>query len=200
MTLLLSAAYNLYWLGRYMRRTQELPKKILDSQPGERTALLNYLGWPSEDTGDAAVRHYLYSRALPESFDHINDNVQAVRAVIDADASELFNQVRRLHQGGSPRAAVFQLSACSAVMQEQNNLVTRFWQLGDYVEMLDQRIRSGDAESRHYRYLAQVVTLLPDGTAWDQIKQQIQAMVFTTDSSQFYVWHDRLTQLFEDGV
>lgn len=200
MTLLLSTAFHLYWLGRYMRRAQELPKSIMTSSGQERTDLLNYLGWPQEDVSDRALKDYLYDKALPEYFDYINSNMQAVRAVIDADTSELFNQVRRLHQSGSPRAACFQLYACSAVMQEQNVFVTRFWQLGDYVEMLDQRIRRNDAESRHYRYLAQVVTLLPNGTGWDQIKQQMQAMVFTTDSSQFYVWHERLLQLFEDGV
>ena len=200
MTLLLSTAFHLYWLGRYMRRAQELPKNVLDTKGTQRIELIRYLGWPQEYTSDLDLEEYIYDKALPEYFDYINSNMQVVRAVIDADASELFNQVRRLHQSGSPRAACFQLYACSAVMQEQNVFVTRFWQLGDYVEMLDQRIRRNDAESRHYRYLAQVVTLLPNGTGWDQIKQQMQAMVFTTDSSQFYVWHERLLQLFEDGV
>ncbi|WP_312265856.1 hypothetical protein [Neisseria sp.] len=200
MTLLLSTAFHLYWLGRYMRRAQELPKNVLDTKGTQRIELIRYLGWPQEYTSDLDLEEYIYDKALPEYFDYINSNMQAVRAVIDADASELFNQVRRLQQSGSPRAACFQLYACSAVMQEQSVFVTRFWQLGDYVEMLDQRIRHNDAQSRHYRYLAQVVTMLPDGTGWDQIKQQIQAMVFTTDSSQFYVWHDRLLQLFEDGV
>ena len=200
MTLLLSTAFHLYWLGRYMRRAQELPKNVLDTKGTQRIELIRYLGWPQEYTSDLDLEEYIYDKALPEYFDYINSNMQVVRAVLDADASELFNQVRRLHQSGSPRAACFQLYACSAVMQEQNVFVTRFWQLGDYVEMLDQRIRRNDAESRHYRYLAQVVTLLPNGTGWDQIKQQMQAMVFTTDSSQFYVWHERLLQLFEDGV
>ena len=200
MTLLLSTAFHLYWLGRYMRRAQELPKNVLDTKGTQRIELIRYLGWPQEYTSDLDLEEYIYDKALPEYFDYINSNMQVVRAVIDADASELFNQVRRLQQSGSPRAACFQLYACSAVMQEKRVFVNRFWQLGDYVEMLDQRIRHNDAQSRHYRYLAQVVTMLPDGTGWDQIKQQIQAMVFTTDSSQFYVWHDRLLQLFEDGV
>ena len=33
-----------------------------------------------------------------------------------------------------------------------------------------------------------------------RIKQQSQALVYTTDKRQFYGWHERLTQLFEEGV
>ncbi|MDO5288123.1 MAG: alpha-E domain-containing protein [Pseudomonadota bacterium] len=200
MTLLLSTAYNLYWLGRYMRRTQELLRTATQIAPPQRQQVLAAVGVVLDDMGDDKVLAHLAETALPDLFHRINDNVQAVRAVIDADASELFNQVRRLYQAGSPRAAVFQLSACAAVMLEQRPLITQFWQLGDYVEMLDQRIRLGSAESRHYRYLAQVVTQLPPGTGWDRIKQQIQALVFTTQHSEFHDWRQRLDQLFEDGV
>ncbi|ETD72353.1 hypothetical protein V757_04755 [Pelistega indica] len=200
MNLLLSTAYNLYWLGRYMRRTQELLQTALKTKPQKRAEMLAVIGYSLENLDDKSVFNFLVEEAFPEHFERIHANVQAVRAVIDADASDLFNHVRRLYQSGSPRAAVFQLAACDAVMLEQHILVTQFWQLGDYVEMLDQRIRQNKVESRDYRYLAQVVTNLPDGTGWDKIKQQIQALVFTTKDSEFYEWLKRLDQLFEDGV
>ena len=44
---------------------------------------------------------------MPQLFESINDNVQAVRGVIDGDAAELFNQVKRLNQADSRRAARF---------------------------------------------------------------------------------------------
>lgn len=200
--LLMSTAYNLYWLGRYMRRTQELPARVLECGNQQRSELLRYLGWPLEPGGDDLdlLKRYLNETAMPQLFESINDNVQAVRGVIDGDAAELFNQVKRLNQADSRRAARFQLHACSAAMLQQSGDVTRFWQLGDYVEMLDTRIRLGSAESRHYRYLADVVTSLPANTGWDRIKQQSQALVYTTDKRQFYGWHERLTQLFEEGV
>ena len=37
--LLMSTAYNLYWLGRYMRRTQELPARVLECGSQQRTEL-----------------------------------------------------------------------------------------------------------------------------------------------------------------
>ncbi len=200
MILLLSTANNLYWLGRYMRRTQELPPRVIHCPQEERAELIKYLGWPLEQTDDARMRDYLDKTAMPALFEQVNDNVQAVKGVIDGDAAELFNQMRRLHQAASPRAACFQVYACSAVMLKQNEYVTLFWQLGDYIEMLHNRIRLKQVESRHYRYLADVVTRLPVGTEWDHIKQEVQAMVYTVDSNQFYQWHNKLTQLFEDGV
>ena len=50
--LLMSPAYNLYWLGRYMRRTQELPARVLECGNQQRSELLRYLGWPLEPGGD----------------------------------------------------------------------------------------------------------------------------------------------------
>ena len=50
--LLMSTAYNLYWLGRYMRRTQELPARVLECGNQQRSELLRYLGLPLEPGGD----------------------------------------------------------------------------------------------------------------------------------------------------
>ena len=81
--LLMSTAYNLYWLGRYMRRTQELPARVLECGSQQRTELLRYLGWPSVPNNDDSLKRYLNETAMPQLFESINDNVQAARGVID---------------------------------------------------------------------------------------------------------------------
>lgn len=78
---------------------------MLECGSQQRNELLRYLGWPLEPGGDDLdlLKRYLNETAMPQLFESINDNVQVVRGVIDGDAAELFNQVKRLNQADSRR-------------------------------------------------------------------------------------------------
>lgn len=196
MALLLSTANDLFWLGRYMQRTGSLQSRLFLHHPANVEHYLKVIGvTPPKDTED--VKDYLRQTTLATHFEHVNDNVQTVRGVIDQDAYELFNSVTRLRESGSLRAACFQLQACVAAMLAQEDLVSLFWRLGDAVESLDEHIRFGDKRIEHFRHLALVATELPENTAWDELKQPAQAMVFTMDIYQFQDWVNQLQALFE---
>lgn len=196
MTLLLSTAGDLFWLGRYMQRTVRLYQRFLGTDCVSAEAYAHAMGLDEDD----ALSEHVHQKELPQYFERVNDNVQTVRGVIDQDAYDLFNTVNRLRQSGSPRAACFQLQACHMAMQAQEPIVSLFWQLGDAVETLDEHIRFGDSNANHFRQLALVTTGLPTGAAWDELKQPAQAMVFNMDVRQFRLWLDRVNELFEDGV
>jgi hypothetical protein len=197
--LLLTTAGDLFWLGRYMKRTEQLYARLFSPSSVNVQAYASAMGLgPEADPGSLAER--MRATDLPECFERVNDNVQTVRGVIDQDAYDLFNTVNRLRQSGSQRAACFQLQACHMAMQAQEAMVSLFWQLGDAVETLDEHIRFGDSTPNHFRQLALVATGLPSGTAWDGMKQPAQAMVFNMDVEQFRAWVLGLGELFEEGV
>ena len=182
MTLLLSTAHNLFWLGRYMRRTMALEQQL-------RQEDFSFV----DDEQPQLIQ-------LISHFEHVNDNVQAVRGVIDQDAFEMFNSIRRLRTTDNYRAACFQLYACEEAMRAQEYYLSLFWRLGDAVERIDCQLRANQITAEDYHHLAEVATELPAATTWDRLKQPAQALFFNRNAQQYYAWVGMVNSIFEDGV
>ena len=82
-----------------------------------------------------AVLRDLESNQIPEVIEAIETNVQEVKGIIGKDTAELYNLIKRLAS-----AATLQLQACNAAMEQENQTVTYFWELGRYFEALERTI------------------------------------------------------------
>ncbi|MPV86196.1 alpha-E domain-containing protein [Ostreibacterium oceani] len=153
-----------------------------------------------EQTRTEHLARQLNTVILPALFNHINDNVQTVRGVIDRDAYQLFNDAKSLKNDDSLRAACLQLHACCQAMRAQETTVAAFWSLGFSIEQLDEHLRINDAISAHFRQFAVAATSLPDYPAWNTLKLPAQALVFTQDHVAFTDWLTQFYHVFDQRL
>ena len=149
--LLLSRANHLVWLGRYSERLHyydAIMKKIVRNElnSSQIHQLINRLGIGANvviadesnpELYKLAVLRDLESNQIPEVIEAIETNVQEVKGIIGKDTAELYNLIKRLASAGTYRAATLQLQACNAAMEQENQTVTYFWELGRYFEALE---------------------------------------------------------------
>lgn len=199
MNLLLSNAYNLYWLGRYMQRTICLTERLRNDQQASLFPLMRHVGFQSA-INQHNFNSYITSEVLPSYLSKVNDNFQAVRGVIDYEAFELFQLMNRLNQAGSLQSACYQLQACEAALRAHPAPISTYWMLGHALETLDERLRFGQTHENDFRALADAVTNLPNYTSWEALKQPAQALVYLASGQKFYQLTEQLENIFEDGL
>ena len=202
--LLLSTASNLVWLGRYserLRHYEELIEGLVNSRFDEDDVrqIVWQLGLSIEPTHEALFAE-LGGNKVPDTIAHIETNVQDVKGVIGKDTAELYNLIKRLANTGTYRAASLQLNACNAAMEQESEIVKRFWELGRHFEALSRTIMMQEAWLSEAQQLKDCVQQLPENTRWRDLERLTNQLLKSQNVQDFAQLSDEFQSILQQGV
>lgn len=202
--LLLSTASYLVWLGRYSERLRHyeqiitaLREKQMDPQQLQHLVLS--LGFPCEADAES-VYSYLFGKKIPETIKFIEQNVQDVKGVIGKDSAELYNLIKRLANTGRYHAAGLQLYACNQSMKLEQPIVTLFWRLGRYFEILDRKILLKEEWAEASVQFKDLVQRLPENTRWRELERLSNQLVKSQRVKNYYQLNQEFHEILQQGV
>lgn len=212
--LLLSRANHLVWLGRYSERLHyydAIMKKIVRNElnSSQIHQLINRLGIGANvviadesnpELYKLAVLRDLESNQIPEVIEAIETNVQEVKGIIGKDTAELYNLIKRLASAGTYRAATLQLQACNAAMEQENQTVTYFWELGRYFEALERTILLDQDFSEISVQFKACVNDLPQNTRWRELIRLTNQLIKSKDFDDYLLLSEEFNALLQQGV
>lgn len=212
--LLLSRANHLVWLGRYSERLHyydAIMKKIVRNELNfsQIHQLINRLGIGANvviadesnpELYKLAVLRDLESNQIPEVIEAIETNVQEVKGIIGKDTAELYNLIKRLASAGTYRAATLQLQACNAAMEQENQTVTYFWELGRYFEALERTILLDQDLSEISVQFKACVNDLPQNTRWRELIRLTNQLIKSKNFDDYLLLSEEFNALLQQGV
>ena len=212
--LLLSRANHLVWLGRYSERLHyydAIMKKIVRNElnSSQIHQLINRLGIGANvviadesnpELYKLAVLRDLESNQIPEVIEAIETNVQEVKGIIGKDTAELYNLIKRLASAGTYRAATLQLQACNAAMEQENQTVTYFWELGRYFEALERTILLDQDFSEISVQFKACVNDLPQNTRWRELIRLTNQLIKSKNFDDYLLLSEEFNALLQQGV
>lgn len=199
MILLLSTASNLYWLGRYMIRMDGLCRMLPFQDDQEAINFAHAMALPAWDA--QSLNRLMNDPVQPASIfaclKAVRENVQAVRGVISQQLFESMNMLT------NPKANCIGhvcelISECDEIVQDEEETVGLFWQLGQCIEQIDVAIRLHRSADLAIEDLRTVVEMLsPMG--WERLEAAWMLLQQNKDITSLYHFCDQMQALFEDG-
>lgn len=199
MILLLSSAYNLYWLGRYMIRIDGLCRLLPFKDDQEAIRFSHALSLPawSAETLNALLADPAQPSSIPANLGAVRENMQAVRGVISQELFEALNMLTNPRYVGKGDTCALIADSAEMVQDEDDN-VALFWQLGQCVEQIDVALRLKRSAELAIIDLRTVVEMLsPIG--WQQLEEPWVNLQQHPDLNSLYTFCDHMQALFEEG-
>jgi len=200
MVLLNSNAQHIFWLGRYLSRTQFLCAHFPFLEDDAAVAYAHAFCLPAFDA--SSLNELVLDPAQPASFHQqfktAKDNIQELRGVLSA---RTYAELNRLLKTAEDNAAYIceVLNDCQDILEGESPDVFLFFSLGQCLEQLDQELRLGEDTALTISKIDYVIdTLVEMGWTdledyWDRLREQ-------TDLINFYQFSDYIHHMFEINV
>ncbi|MFN4107023.1 MAG: alpha-E domain-containing protein [Acinetobacter johnsonii] len=200
MILLSTNAENIFWLGRYLTRTQYLCAQFPFTQDQPAMDYAHAFCLPAFDA--CSLNELILNPNNPASFNQLfqsaKSNVQDLRGILSAKAYAELNQfIKNATENTAYICDV--VGECQDVLESEASDVFLFFSLGQMIEQLDRQIRLKQDAQNTLVEIENIVMLLKEmgwlnlAQAWLELKSQPDAM-------NFYHFSDYIQQLFEVDV
>lgn len=200
MVLLNSNAQHIFWLGRYLSRTQFLCAYFPFVADEEAVAYSHAFCLPAFDAQslNALVLDESQPASFTQQFKIAKDNIQELRGVLSSMAyAELNKLIKTADQ--NPGYICEVIADCQDILEAESSDVFLFFSLGQCLEQLDHKLRLGhDTELTISKINYVVETLVKMG--WKSLDDYWQQLRADTDLIRFYQFSDHIHHMFEIDV
>ncbi|ANF81932.1 hypothetical protein A3K93_06825 [Acinetobacter sp. NCu2D-2] len=200
MVLLNSNAQHIFWLGRYLSRTQFLCAHFPFIKDDEAIAYAHAFCLPAFDAAslNALVLDETQPTSFKQQFQIAKDNIQELRGVFSAKAyAELNKLVKTADQ--NPGYICDVISDCQDILEAESADVFLFFSLGQCLEQLDHELRLGGDTALTLSKINYIVDELVE-MGWTDLKEFWNELRQNTDLMRFYHFSDSIQHMFEIDV
>ena len=200
MILLSTNAENIFWLGRYLTRTQYLCTQFPFTQDQPAMDYAHAFCLPAFDA--CSLNELILDQSNPASFNqqfqNAKSNVQDLRGILSAKAYAELNQfIKNATENTAYICDV--VGECQDVLEAEASDVFLFFSLGQMIEQLDRQIRLKQEKHRTLVEIDNIVDVLK-GMGWIALAQAWTQLKAQPDAMSFYHFSDYIQQLFEVDV
>ena len=200
MLLLNSNAQHIFWLGRYLSRTQFLCAHFPFLEDDAAVAYAHAFCLPAFDA--SSLNELVLDPAQPYSFHQqfkvARDNIQELRGVLSAKAyAELNRLIRTANQNAGYICDV--VTDCQDILEGEAPDVFLFFSLGQCLEKLDQELRLGEDTTTTIAKIDYVIESLVE-MGWSDLNEYWNQLRDHTDLINFYQFSDYIHHMFEINV
>lgn len=200
MILLNSNAEHIFWLGRYLTRTQYLCSLFPFQDEEDALAYAHAFCLPAFDS--ESLNELILNAEQPASFysqfQHARNNIQDLRGVLSATSYAEMNHLLRT-ASENPSFISDVVADCQDVLESESDDVFLFFSLGQCLEQFDRQLRMQQDVSDTLPNIEHIVgTLVHMG--WDNLQDAWLALKNTPNNENFYHFSDHIQNMFEVNV